>query len=233
MIGILNAYYFESSPSKSRGTYYKLITEFVENIFVGEDVRVYDIATGEWPLSLDECRVWIITGSAKGAYEADDWIIQLKKFIVQLDMHEKKLLGICFGHQVIAEALGGRVLKSEKGWGLGVKDFKIINSEPWMQPFKNKISLLFTHQDQVVELPQKAKLIASSEFCPNQMYQIGNHILTVQGHPEFSVEYTQYKIDSHRKIVSEDVYQSAMISFGNVCDSALIKEWFRKFSRET
>lgn len=234
MIGILNAYHFDPTPGNFQEDYNKLIVSFVQNIFPSEKIHNYKIALGaqgEWPKSVDECRLWIITGSAKSAYDLDPWITQLKNFVVQLNQQKKKLIGICFGHQLIAEALNGRVENSAKGWGVGVKNFEIIKKRPWMQPEKNKVALLFSHQDQVVQLPPGAELIAQDEFCPNQMFQIGDHILTLQGHPEFDVKFAKDRLISRKEKVNPETYHIAMNSFDKPQDNRVLAEWIRNFAQ--
>jgi GMP synthase (glutamine-hydrolysing) len=231
MIGILNAYHFDPTPGNYQEEYSKLIMEFARKVFPGEQIQNFKVAQNEWPEGINQCDVWIITGSPKAAYDPDPWIAELKKFIVNLDAHKKKLIGICFGHQVISAALGGEVIQSPKGWGVGVKEFTITQPQPWMTPALKQISLLFSHQDQVVSLPKGAKLLAEDSFCPFQMYQIAEHILTLQGHPEFSVDFAKSRLQSRKDKVASETYQKAMDSFENPQDDQVLVEWIRNFSR--
>lgn len=229
MIGILNAYHFDASPGNYQEDYNKLILEFVQKIFPDEKICNYKMAFGEWPKSVNECRAWFVTGSAKGVYDTEPWISELKKLIIQLDEKKIKLIGICFGHQMIAESLGGRVEKSPHGWGVGVKTFEIVKKYPWMQPEREKLSLLFSHQDQVAVLPPQAVVLASDSFCPYQIIQIGNHILTFQGHPEFSVPFAKGRLTSRKDKIAVQAYDAAMASFNEPRGSEVVVEWIRKF----
>jgi GMP synthase-like glutamine amidotransferase len=229
MIGILNAYHFDPTPGNYQEEYTKLILDFAKRAFPGQPVKNYDIALGNWPARNDECEVWIITGSAKAAYDSDPWIGQLKKFIVELHQNKRKLIGICFGHQVIASALGGEVIKSPKGWGVGVKSFNVLSPQAWMKPALKQVNLLFSHQDQVSKMPKEAKLLAEDSFCHFQMYQIGEHILSMQGHPEFSVEFAKSRLESRKEKVAPEVFQTALQSFGNPKDDSIIAQWIRNF----
>jgi GMP synthase-like glutamine amidotransferase len=229
MIGILNAYHFDPTPGNYQEEYTRLMLAFAKKVFPNATIKNYDIALGEWPKDIDECDVWFITGSGKAAYDPDPWIAQLKKWIVDLDKNKKKLIGICFGHQIIAAALGGQVTKSPKGWGVGVKNYQIQKPQPWMQPELKQVNLLFSHQDQVTKIPAQAKLLASDNFCEFQMYQIGDHILTMQGHPEFSTAFAKERLASRKKIVAPETFEKAMSSFEDKKDDEAIANWIRNF----
>lgn len=233
MIGILNAYHFDPTPGNYQERYVPLILDFVKKAFPGQTVQNYEIAFGKWPQSINECTTWFITGSPKSAYDSDSWILKLKDFIVELDQQKKKTVGICFGHQIISEALGGKVEKNTKGWGVGVRSFEITQEKPWMQPLQKKISLIFSHQDQVVKIPPKAELLAQDPFCPNQMLQIGQHILTLQGHPEFSVEFAKERLNSRRELMPADTYTLANTSFTQSKDDAVMLKWIQQFTSTT
>jgi GMP synthase-like glutamine amidotransferase len=233
MIGLLNAYHFDPTPGNYQEEYTRLITEFAKKVFPGETIENFRVAQNEWPQSIDQCQVWLITGSSKAAYDSDPWIAELKKFIVSLDAQKKKLVGICFGHQIISSALGGKVIQSPKGWGVGIREFAIIQQQSWMKPPLSQVSLLFSHQDQVVSLPNNALLLAQDEFCGFQMYQLGKHILTLQGHPEFSVDFARARLQSRKDKMPIEVYEKAMASFDRPKDDQVLVEWIRNFASET
>ena len=146
----------------------------------------YEAAQGQLPASPGECDAYVITGSPRGAYDSDPWIADLTRFIRGSVQVGKKFVGICFGHQILAYALGGHVEKSEKGWGLGLKTFEVTQSKPWMDGRPQQIALYFAHQDQVKRLPPDAELLGGNQFCPISMYTIRDQIFGIQGHPEFS-----------------------------------------------
>jgi len=158
----------------------------------------------------------------------EPWIKQLRDYIVALHKHRRKLIGICFGHQIIALALGGMTEKSEKGWAVGNSISHIDKEKPWMGEVmtnaKKQFALLVSHQDQVVRLPAQAELIATNTFCPN-----ANHILTFQGHPEFSADYLNYLMAKRRDLIGEEKYKKAMESLQYDQDAQLVARWIINF----
>lgn len=191
--------------------------------------ELFDAIDGVLPMPDHTCDGFIITGSTFDAYADIDWINQLAQWIVTCDHSRTPLVGICFGHQIIARALGGTVAKSEKGWGVGISVNQIIQNRDWMQPKKSSINILVSHQDQVIEVPDCLTLIASSEFCPNYMLIKDQHIVTIQGHPEFSKAFEHKLLERKRQLVDQRVYQNACLSLELEPDSALIMQWFAHF----
>lgn len=231
MIGILNAYHFEADADYQI-EYSKLFVDFVKQVFPERqnEVKEYKIALGDFPKSPDECDIWFITGSPKSVYDDIDWIHKLADFTKQLHAKKKKTIAICFGHQMIAHALGGKVSKSEKGWGVGIRSFNVMKNTDWMIDKIQQMSLLFSHQDQVQKLPPQAELLAGDDFCPNQMFQIENHILTLQGHPEFTVQFAKDRLISRKQIIAPGTFDTAMLSYNNKNDFKLATAWIRKFA---
>ena len=148
------------------------------------DINVYDVTSGHYPQALECYDGFIITGSRATTFERQNWIQILEGKIQHIHQARKKLIGICFGHQITAQALGGKVERSGKGWGIGIQYIEILKAKAWMRPYQNHLSLAFYHQDQVVELPPGAQLIATNQFAPVQMFTLENHIWGMQAHPE-------------------------------------------------
>ena len=229
-IGLLNAYICDPDPNSYQYTYAPMFRQFFsEHISATWDLTEYLITQNKWPKTIDECDGWIICGSPKSVYDGDSWIAELMTFAKNCHRHKKPLVGICFGHQLIAQALGGKVGKSEKGWGVGMRDFNMLVSKPWMPEAKAHCRLLFSHQDQAEELPQDAELLASDPFCPHQIYTIGNHILSIQGHPEFTTTYMQNRLEDRKVLIGESSYQTACASLLKSADSALFGSWIHAF----
>lgn len=151
--------------------------------------QTYAVLDGELPSAVDACDAWLVTGSKHGAYEDLPWIQQLKGFIQQAYQAQHPMLGICFGHQIIAAALGGEVEKSTKGWGMGLHEYWIEQPVlPSMQAGEY-FSIYAMHQDQVVTRPPDARVVASSEFCEYAALAYGDTVFSFQGHPEFKCDF--------------------------------------------
>lgn len=233
MIGILDAYHFDTTPGNYQESYIPMLKEYLDAVIPNQQVKNYKIAQGEFPKSIDECQGWVITGSACSCYEDLPWIDWLLDFIRKLDANKKQLLGICFGHQAIAYALGGEVSKSNKGWGIGVRTFEILRYESWMSPAleDNQCSLIFSHQDQVMKLPNGAVRLATDSFCVNQIYSIGRHIFSIQGHPEFSPVFAESRYLTRVQSIGEREVKTAVESLTQATDHMLVGAWIKKFFR--
>src|SRR5262245_51439099 len=131
------------------------------------EFRDYDVQHREYPTTLDECDAYLITGSRHSVYEDQPWIHRLADFVRDLNDAEHKLIGICFGHQLVAHALGGETRAAEQGWAVGVQDNYVLTPAEWMTPYRERFGLLSSHKDQVVRLPDGAEVFAATDFCPN------------------------------------------------------------------
>ncbi len=189
---------------------------------------LYDAEHADLPSHVGACDAYLITGSRHGVNDNLPWIPKLEEFVRHLYATQKKVIGICFGHQLIAKALGGTVIKSPGGWGVGMSTNKVTQQKPWMNPTRNTFNLLISHQDQVVERPPCAEVLASNETCPIYMMQIGNS-LTVQGHPEFSKAYAQALIEYRKDSLDSVRYQQGLQSLQLNKDDALIAQWIINF----
>jgi len=173
---------------------------------------VYDVEEGEYPEDIDVVDAYLITGSKSSVYEDKAWIHRLSDFVRELHQRGKPLVGICFGHQIIAQALGGKTVKSEKGWGVGAHTARFSALPDWHDKQDPEFSLLVSHQDQVVEPAPGTTVLAGSEFCENAVCQVGEHILTFQAHPEFVKGYSENIMNLRREMIGEDNYRVGMAS---------------------
>ena len=126
--------------------YYKLFKEVDTDI----KLKIYDVTVADYPESINECDGYLITGSKLSVYDDVQWIRDLETYIHLLHSKKKALLGVCFGHQLIAKALGGEVRKADKGWVLGLQDYQFHKSFPWLNKMNTRVRLIHSHQDQVI-----------------------------------------------------------------------------------
>ena len=192
--------------------------------------EVFPVYQGVFPESPETCDAWLITGSKSGVYDKKSWISPLEDFVRQLYQKNIKTLGICFGHQLIAQALGGEVRKSKKGWGLGLTRQTIVQTRSWMTEQPGTLDLLVLHQDQVITVPGEGEVLFNSDFCPNFGIQYGECFLSVQGHPEFSREYLTALINLRKgTIIPEKTVDAALASLSANNHSHLMNQWLVTF----
>ena len=190
--------------------------------------RSYDVQAGEWPDRPEAEDGYIVTGSAAGVYEDDAWIGRLLDFL-RGAKGRTRLVGICFGHQAMAQAFGGQVIKSPKGWGVGLHTYDVAIHEPWMDAAPT-ISVPASHQDQVVELPPGARVLAASAFTPMGMLDYGQGAVSLQLHPEFDPAYAEALIESRREErISHEAADAAVRSLHQPNDNRRVGDWLKRF----
>jgi len=196
----------------------------------GFEVRAYDVQGGGALPAPDAHPAFLITGSAAGVYEPLPWIAPLLGFLREAK-GRAKLVGICFGHQAMAEALGGRVERSERGWGIGLHDYDLWDNAPWMgEAPPGRIAVPVSHQDQVVVPPPGARILAGNAFTPFGLLEWRDAAaISMQFHPEFEPAYAQALIESRRARVPDP--DAAIASLERPNDRALAGEWIRNFLR--
>jgi len=207
----------------------QLLTTANGDSSMGVEFVTYAVNAGVYPAEIDEVDAYILTGSKSSVYEDAPWITLLAEFVRALHSRKKKLVGICFGHQMVAHALGGKTSLADVGWGLGVKETSPTNSTDLLgsQPFK----LIYSHQDQVVELPEGTVVLASTDICPIAATALGEHILTFQGHPEFYPDYANDLYEIRRERYPAEIYKAAMASLQTDADQLFVGALMIDFCR--
>jgi GMP synthase-like glutamine amidotransferase len=191
----------------------------------GFDIETFDVAAGELPQDGQAFDAYLITGSPAGVYDPLPWIPPLLEFI--RSAKDKKMVGICFGHQAMAEALGGRVEKSDKGWGIGLHRYSIDRPQPWMDG-ATQIAVPVSHQDQVIAQPPNTQIVASSDFTPYAaLAWTDRSAISFQFHPEFEAAFAKALVERRRdKLPDPD---AAIASLDAPNDRRRVGGWIRDF----
>ena len=176
----------------------------------GFDFKGWAVVDGIFPDSVTDADGWLITGSKHGAYEPHSWIPPLEEFIRDAYAAYRPMIGVCFGHQVIAQAMGGRVEKFDKGWSVGLTDYRMDG---------RSYAINAWHQDQVVQRPDGAEVIAHSDFCENAGLLYGDRIWTIQPHPEYDSTFIKGLIETRGTgVVPEALLRDAMSKLNQPSD---------------
>ena len=208
------------------GTYAEMLIALInteEQVF---EFKTFNILDDEFPKDHLECDGWIVTGSPHGVYEDHSWIPTVSQLINNVYEANLPIFGVCFGHQLIAQALGGHVEKSEKGWGLGLHTYQVNNKPNYMSNLSEEVTLNICHQDQVLRPPQGATVYAKSEFCENAGFYIKDKVLTMQAHPEFLVDFTKALLTARRDVtIPKEFVDPALVGLKNNPDSVQSNEF--------
>ena len=196
------------------------------------DYQSWAVLDNEFPDSINDADAWLITGSRFGAYEDHDWIPPLEQLIRDIQAKGAPLIGICFGHQIIAQALGGKVVKFDGGWSVGRAEYDLdpVTFANQSEPIS---ALMAFHQDQVVEIPDGAKTVGSSDFCKHAALAYGSTILTIQPHPEFNQSFVGALVEARKDLLPEDIVNTATKTLTQPIANDGIAQTFRNFLNST
>jgi GMP synthase-like glutamine amidotransferase len=196
----------------------------------GEDAYDYatiDVAAGQLPANPEDYPAYLITGSSAGVYDPLPWIEPLKGFL-RASKGRAALVGVCFGHQVMAEAFGGKVIASPKGWGVGLHRYRLAQTQDWMDSAE-PIAAPASHQDQVVEPPPGASVIGGNDFCPFGLLDYGDAI-SIQLHPEFDPAYAKALIENRRGTrYTDEEADLGVMSYEQPDDRLRVGAWIQRF----
>jgi GMP synthase-like glutamine amidotransferase len=192
--------------------------------------EVVPVKDGVLPASPSDFDGYVITGSP--ASVNDDhlpWVGQLLEFIRAVHAAQQPLLGLCFGHQAVARALGGQVARNAAGWGLGTAPTHWQAARHWMQPAQSTTTLMAAHNEQVTRMPEGAVCLGGSDFCPIGSMQIGQHIWTTQFHPEMPRVFMKALLGYLADKLDAETMARAHTSLNNAADVPLFGHWMAQF----
>lgn len=205
------------------GTYPDMFSDLLGD---GFDPIVFDVQAGALPAAPEAFEAYLVTGSPAGVYEDHVWIEPLKDFL-RAARGKARIVGICFGHQIMAEAFGGRVEKSERGWGVGLQTLEVRSRRPFMNG-ETSVSVPASHQDQIVVQPPRTEILAASEFSPYGILAYTDQpALSMQFHPEFDPAFARALIESRRDRLPDP--EAAIASLERRNDRFIVGGWIRSF----
>ncbi|WP_280548051.1 MULTISPECIES: gamma-glutamyl-gamma-aminobutyrate hydrolase family protein [unclassified Halomonas] len=231
VIGLLQCDDVAPELRGTHGNYPEMFEALFHRVDPSLTFRVWRCLDGEIPDDVEAVDAWLTTGSKFGVNDDLPWIAALEAFVRALWVAGKPLVGICFGHQLMARALGGEVAKSGKGWGVGMSFNQVTERADWMAPWQPGLDLLVSHQDQVARLPEGTRVLGGSDFCPAYLMQLGEHFLGVQGHPEFTRAYSRDLMAQRADLVGHHRVREGEASLSASVDDTLMVRWILAFMR--
>lgn len=227
-LAILDADILYDPLRETYGSYGQMFLDLLADWQDGWQMQVYSVINDEYPASMGEFDAVLITGSKFDSFADDDWIVKLRQYVRELFDAKKPMIGICFGHQLLAHALGGRAGRSDKGWGLGVMRYQVVGSAAFMDA-TGTVDLIVSHQDQVSDLPPGAVRLWGNDFCINAAFVIPGQVLAIQGHPEFTTNYAEALLSYRKDRLSVDAVNRAAQTLKQTHDGAIVARWMRRF----
>lgn len=221
-IGILQTGHAPEKIQETMGDY-----DAMFHRLLGEDTfefTTYNVVDMQFPTDVDAADGWLITGSKHGAYEDHAFIPPLEALIRAIHARRAPMIGVCFGHQIIAQALGGKVEKFAGGWSVGRTEYQ-LDGRP--------VALNAWHQDQVVQVPPSAEIVGHSDFCAAAALLYDDTIWTIQPHPEFGAPVIEGLATTRGPgIVPQDQLDAAKAQLSQPTDYAALGTFMAEFFRK-
>lgn len=229
-IGILETGRVSAELVGRHGDYPAMMRRLMDSAGPPLSYTALPVVDGKLPEDPRAADVWLITGSRHGVYDPLPWMSPLKGFLQAARSARVPIVGICFGHQILAEAFGGRAEKSDRGWACGVHAYAAQTKPTWMADADPQIQMHAMHQDQVTAAPPDATLLASSAFCPFAMLAYGDpeapDAISLQPHPEFEPAYAADLIDRRRGVaIPEPIADAGKATIGRPVDNDAFAKW--------
>ncbi len=229
-IGVLETGEVDAKLKPVHGSYGDMFASLISGLYDAPNFNIINILKGQFPKNPMDCDLWVISGSRHGVYDDLSWIDPLKNFILRCIGRNIPLFGVCFGHQILAEAMGGSVKKFEHGWCLGVHEYKVKRKLDWNNVIGSSFSSFAIHQDQVVVPPLDSTNIAGSKFCKFALLAYGNlnhpYAISLQSHPELTHRYVSdlIKVRKSENSFPPSVANDALETLRKEVDNKLITQ---------
>lgn len=226
-IGLLLVGHVASASTHIAGDYPDLFA----NVLAEPDIELvrYELDVDRFPTSVRECDGWLLSPSRCSVYDSHAWIGSAEDLVREFIAEEQPYVGICFGHQLAAQALGATVQRSDEGWQVGVQDYEIVQSLPWMVPMHSTLSLIASHEDQVMSVPDGTALLARSVGCPVAGLTIGARAWTLQPHPEFIPALADDLLAQRIDLIGAEKVAMARATLGRPLNRLDVGRWIGRF----
>lgn len=231
-LGVLLCDHVQPALQESYGDYQDMFANILSQCDSSIEVLYFDVVSGQFPEDINVCDAYMTSGSKASVNDNLPWVNTLERFVWQMFLVNKAFVGICFGHQMIAKALGGKVACSDKGWGIGIATTIVHAHKQWMLPKQNQIKLIVSHQEQVCQLPPETQVLMGNDFCPYAMIKVGEHFLGLQGHPEFTPAYSKALMKGRKAIIAKRNYTQGIDSLSQKTDEKLMVQWLINFLKQ-
>jgi len=230
-IGVLAAGITPEELIDQHGSYADMIMNLLNTTDQKFEFVVFDVRLDDFPNDLSEFDGWAISGSRNNVSENLPWMPKLKTLIQQAYANRQPIVGICFGHQIIADAFGGKVDRYEGGWGLGLHEYQLSKGFESVVGDATEFSINAVHQDQVIDKPDNSEVLAHSDFCKNAGLIYGDLIMTFQAHPEFKMEFEKdlIHVRAGDAFPVEESKEALASLEGTKTDSEAVAQWFADF----
>ncbi|KUI98601.1 glutamine amidotransferase-related protein [Vibrio sp. MEBiC08052] len=232
VIGILECGQTDPDWIEEHGEMADPFPRFLGQVSKALTYKIYKAHIHQLPKQADECDAWLITGSPLSVYERPAWLTELSDFLVEA-VKTSPVVGICFGHQLLHDALGGKVEHTNQ-WGIGVQEYH-LKIQPGWAPTEEQLSafhLIAFHQDQVTQAAPNTNVLAGNDFCPLGITTIGDNVFTIQAHPEMTTKLASDLYESQRELHGAEKTNRAVQSLQGRIDGKLAAEWVLAFIQD-